>query len=110
MSAQVIKDHFNTLSVAYGYTVIPLHDEINQISRFLRNDSNRIKDAIELLEMNAVNYPRSWKVFELLGETHLKAGATDKAIYYYRKGLALEPDSETLKDKLNIVISTKAKQ
>ena len=100
MSSRIIIDHFESLSKRYGYKVIPLHDEINQISRFLRNDPKRIKDAIELLEMNAVNYPTSSEVQEILGDTWVKAGDQKLALASYQKALKLEPTSEQIKEKI----------
>ena len=69
MNAKIIKDHFQQLSKIYGYNTIPLHDEIVQISRFLRNDPNRINDAIELMQWNVENYPSSDIAKQLLAET-----------------------------------------
>jgi hypothetical protein len=100
ISSRIIIDHFETLSKRYGYKVIPLHDEINQISRFLRNDPKRIKDAIELLEMNAINYPTSSVVQEILGDTWLKAGDLKQALSSYQKALELEPANNQIKDKI----------
>jgi predicted alpha/beta superfamily hydrolase len=91
MTSKMIKDHFNELSKVYGYHVLPLHDDINQISRFLRNDPNRIKDAVELLQMNATNYPASALVQETLGDTYVKAGDTKNALASFQKALLLDP-------------------
>ncbi|HEX8334038.1 MAG TPA: alpha/beta hydrolase-fold protein [Segetibacter sp.] len=100
MSAKIIKDHFAELSAKYGYKIKPLHDEINQISRFLRNDPNRIKDAIELLEMNAEHYPTSVVVYEHLGDTYYKASDIPKATTSFEKALQLDPKNEQLKQKV----------
>jgi len=101
MNSQMIRDHFRKLSEKYGYTVIPLHDDINQISRFLRNDPARISDAIDLLEMNAMNYPSSAVVQELLGDTQLKSGNKEKAAAAYSKALQLDPSSTVIREKIN---------
>jgi predicted alpha/beta superfamily hydrolase len=103
MSSHVIKDHFAALSKAYGYTVVPLHDEVNQISRFLRNDPHRINDAIDLLQMNARNYPHSVIVHELLGDTYVKTGDNQKARISYQKALDIEPGNERLLQKLKAI-------
>jgi predicted alpha/beta superfamily hydrolase len=104
LTSRMIRDHYEKLSEKYGYRVIPLHDEINQISRFLRNDPARVKDAIDLLEMNAVNYPGSPVVQEILGDTWMKAGNPANAAAAYRKAMKLDPGSKTLKDKLQQAI------
>jgi hypothetical protein len=100
MNAKIIRDHYRELSMQYGYNVVPLHDEINQIARFLSNDPNRVSDAIELLEMNAQNYPGSAAVQELLGDVWVKKGAPSKAYICYQKAAQLAPVSETLNRKL----------
>jgi predicted alpha/beta superfamily hydrolase len=100
MSSSIIKDHFAKLSKTYDYKVIPLHDDMNAIGRFLRNDPARIKDAIELLEMNAANYPASPIVAETLGDTYLKNGEKEKAVTAFQKALSLNAGNEALKQKI----------
>jgi hypothetical protein len=87
VSAKIVKDHYAKLSSTYGYEVIPAHDEINALGRFLRNDPKRLTDAITLLEMNAVNFPKSFVVQETLGDTYLKAADKQNALTSYRKAL-----------------------
>src|SRR5206468_1696215 len=100
MTSQIIRDHYAELSRNYGYKVVPLHDEVIQVSRFLSNDSNRIKDAIELLEWNAYNYPSSAIVQESLGDTFMKAGKNEDAKAAYQKALQLDPTNARLKKKM----------
>jgi predicted alpha/beta superfamily hydrolase len=101
MTSKIIKEHYADLSKQYGYSVVPLHDEVNQISRFFANDSARISDAIELLQMNMQNFPASPVVAELLGDTWMKLGDTTKAIAAYKKALQLNPASTSITGKLN---------
>jgi predicted alpha/beta superfamily hydrolase len=107
MNSDIIKNHFKELSKSYGYAVIPSHDDINAIGRFLRNDPNRVKDAIELFEMNATNYPASAQVQELLGDTYLKVNDNKKAMAAYEKALLLEPKNEKLQEKLKSIVNKK---
>jgi predicted alpha/beta superfamily hydrolase len=100
MTADSIKNHFKRLSDMYGYTVVPPHDEMNQVSRFLRNDPNRINDAIELLQMNAEHFPSSAVVLETLGDTYLKAGNTQRALQSFQRALVLNPASSILSQKI----------
>jgi predicted alpha/beta superfamily hydrolase len=101
MTAKIIKDHYAALSKTYGYNVLPLHDEMNAISRFLRNDVARINDAIELLQWNVANYPASPIALETLGDTYLKIGDKEKAVTAFKKALELDNTNEALKKKLN---------
>lgn len=100
MTADSVIAHFERLSKAYGYPVMPPHDEINTISRFLRNDPNRIKDAIALLQLNAKNYPASPVVFETLGDTYVKMGDLQRALHSFRQALSLNPSSTSLPQKI----------
>jgi predicted alpha/beta superfamily hydrolase len=100
MTAKMVKDQYEHLSVKYGYHVIPPQDEVNAIAKMLRRDDVKIKDAIELLEMNAVNYPASITVFELLGDTYLKAGDNKQALFNYEKALLLDKDNEAIQQKI----------
>jgi predicted alpha/beta superfamily hydrolase len=104
MNSKMIKQHFDSLTMNYGYRVIPPHDDIIQISRFLRNDPNRIHDAIDLLEMNASNYPHSAITQETLGDTWLKVSDNKKALDAYQKALALDPTNVGLQEKLKTVL------
>ena len=100
MTSTIIKKHFEELSKAYGYKIIPLHDELNAIARFLRNDPARIADGIELLQMNASNYPNSAIIQETLGDTYLKINDTKNALIFYQKALQNNPSNEELKQKI----------
>lgn len=70
------------------------------IGRFLRNDPNRIQDAIELLQWNTETYPASSVAWETLGDTYLKIKNEKDALLMYQKAIALEPGKEALKQKL----------
>jgi predicted alpha/beta superfamily hydrolase len=101
-----VSNHYARLSANYGYTVIPAHDEINQICRFLRNDPKRIADAIALLKMNAINYPVSAVVCELLGDVYLKMDDRKNADMNYRKALSIQPANINLKVKIKTLTDT----
>lgn len=100
MSSSIIKKHYEGLSASYGYEVIPPHDDMIAISRFLRNDPNRVKDAIELLEMNGMNYPSSSVTYETLGDTWMKLDDKNNANKAYQKALFLDTKNEMVKQKI----------
>jgi predicted alpha/beta superfamily hydrolase len=100
MTAKMVKEQYENLSKKYGYTVIPLQDEINLIARMLRRDNAKINDAIELLEINAINYPASAVVFEMLGDTYLKSGNKKKALAAYEKAGLLDKNNSAVKQKI----------
>jgi predicted alpha/beta superfamily hydrolase len=100
MSSDTVIKHYNKLSARYGYKVIPPHDELNSLARFLRTDPKRIDDAIVLLKLNAINFPTSAKLYDLLGETYEKKGEKENARAAYVKAIELDPIDSVLKDKL----------
>ncbi|RYZ22286.1 MAG: hypothetical protein EOO16_09645 [Chitinophagaceae bacterium] len=99
-TSALIRDHYRKLSADYGYTVVPLQDEVLQISRFFRNDPKRIPDAIDLLEAYLPSYPDVPAMQELLGDVYLKSGDTEKARSVYRKLLQQFPGNKAVEDKL----------
>jgi predicted alpha/beta superfamily hydrolase len=101
LNSTIVKDQYAKLSKRYGYNVIPPHDEMILVSRFLRNDPGKIKDAIALLQMNAENYPSSSINFETLGDTFLKAGDKPNAITAYQKALVLDKTNEEVQKKIS---------
>ena len=54
--------------------------------------AERWPDAIKLLEANAEKSPGNADVFNLLGFSHRKAGALDRAFKHYKTALALDPN------------------
>lgn len=103
LTGTVVKQQYAKLSRTYGYNVIPPHDEIIMISRFLRNDPSKINDAIDLLQMNSRNYPTSAINFETLGDTFLKAGDRGSALNWYEKALSLEKNNPSVLQKINSI-------
>jgi len=88
------------LSIIYGYKVTPPHDDMITISCFLRRDPARIKDVIELLQMNRLNFPASAVNEETLGDTQLAAGDKENALKCFQKALSLDPKRQGLEQKI----------
>jgi beta-lactamase regulating signal transducer with metallopeptidase domain len=72
---------FNTLGYAFLY-------------------SGAIKEAIAVFKLNVKEYPDSWNVYDSLGEAYLVAEEYEKAEKYYKKALAMNPESESSKKAL----------
>ena len=100
LNNKIIREHYAQLTRAYHYDVFPLHDEVVAIARFLRNDTARTRDAIELLQSNLVHYPTSPVLLETLGDTYLKAGDKKAAKENFSKALLIDPASESLQKKM----------
>ena len=56
--------------------------------------------AVEMLRLNAEQFPRDWNVHDSLGEALLKAGDKPGAIESYRKSLELNPQNGNARDVL----------
>ena len=81
----------------YRYDVS--EQEINALGYKLLS-GDRIDDAIEIFKLNVSEHPRSWNVYDSLGEAYLKKGLKDPAIENYRKSLELNPANANAQDKL----------
>jgi cytochrome c-type biogenesis protein CcmH/NrfG len=60
---------------------------------------NRLDDAIEILILNVAEYPKSWNVYDTLGEAYMKKGENQSAIKNYEKALQLNPQSDEFEKK-----------
>jgi glyoxylase-like metal-dependent hydrolase (beta-lactamase superfamily II) len=66
--------------------------EYNQLGYRLLGEE-RYAEAIAIFELNVEMYPESWNVYDSLGEAHMLAGDTERAIELYRKSLEINPDN-----------------
>ena len=60
--------------------------------RFLGQD--KFAEAIAVFTLNADLYPKSWNVYDSLGEAYMKSGNKELAIANYEKSIALDPKNE----------------
>ena len=54
-------------------------------------EAGRLKEAIELFKTNVQLHPKSWNVYDSLGEAYAKAGDTALAIQNYEKSVQINP-------------------
>src|SRR5262245_42540586 len=73
--------------------------QLNNLGYWLL-ESNRSKDAIEILKLNAEAYPKSANVYDSLGEAYMKNGEKALAIKNYEKSLRLDPANVGAVEKL----------
>ena len=52
---------------------------------------NKLTDAIRVFQLNVELYPKSWNVYDSLGEAYMNHGDKDLAIQNYQKSLELNP-------------------
>jgi len=58
-------------------------------------------DAVQLLELNAREYPASWRVHASLGNAFASAGRRADAIGAYERALRLDPGQAAVRKKLD---------
>ncbi|WP_299886842.1 amidohydrolase family protein [uncultured Lacinutrix sp.] len=92
------KTYFATNKTDSNY--ILEENEINGLG-YLYLQFGNIKEAIAVFEMNASAFPKSWNVYDSLGEAYLAQGNTSKAKLNYKKSIVLNPDNEAGKAVLN---------
>ena len=69
-------------------------DEINELGYRLLYDKKDAASAIEVFKLNAEQFPKSFNVWDSLGEAYYRAGKVEEAIKNYEKSLQLNPENE----------------
>ncbi|NUQ22474.1 MAG: tetratricopeptide repeat protein [Saprospiraceae bacterium] len=73
------------------YRFVDFEGEINQSGYDLLS-SNQIDAAVYVFQLNTQLFPKSANAWDSLGEAHWRAGLKDKAVEYYNKAIALDPN------------------
>lgn len=63
----------------------------------------RNNDAIEIFKLNVKEYPKSFNVYDSLGEAYMVDGQVDLAVKNYEKSLKLNPKNDNAVEKLKIL-------
>lgn len=94
-----LKEHFQKFSEETKVKFMPPEDVINSLGyNMLNNDKFDI--TVKFFQMNIDYYPQSANVYDSMGEAWMKKGDSKKAIDYYQKSLALNPDNQNAKDMI----------
>jgi len=78
---------------SFGTAPGAIESRLDGVGRDL-SSAKKTRDAIEVLELRARLFPRSWSAFAALGEAYASAGETGLAIRSYEKSLAINPKSD----------------
>lgn len=76
------------------YRYVNFEQKINQAGYDLLN-SKQLDAALYVFELNTKLYPKSANTWDSFAETNWKANKTEKAIEYYNKAIALDPNGVT---------------
>ena len=98
---------FNQLKGSAEYNLS--EDEINELGLRLLYDKKDIKAAIEVLRLNTEQFPKSFNVWDSLGEAYYNDGNLEEAAKHYEKSLQLNPDSKDGKRMLEKIRSEQKK-
>jgi D-alanyl-D-alanine-carboxypeptidase/D-alanyl-D-alanine-endopeptidase len=83
-------DTYHKLKIVKKQEYLFNEDQLNNVGYELL-DSKKIKEAIAIFELNSEEYPKSWNVFDSLGEAYMDNGDTQLAINNYQKSIYLNP-------------------
>lgn len=85
--------HFEEVSERLGVHFQPPEGMINILGYELLYEVEDVDQAIEVFALNVSMYPKSFNVYDSLGEAYMVRGDTDLAIENYEKSIVLNPDN-----------------
>lgn len=74
--------------------------ELNRLGYEMMN-AKHLEAALALFQLNTEFYPGAFNTWDSLAEYYMNTGDTEKAIRYYEKSLALNPDNDNGKKMLS---------
>jgi len=91
-----LTDHYADVSSHMGYTLLPDENLVNGLAYYYMQ-SGAPEKAYAMLVMNIKNYPKSWNVYDSMGDYYAAQKNKPKAAEYYKKVLAMNDNPETKK-------------
>lgn len=95
--------HFDSISKRLGIDPRPPEGSINTLGYVLLYQIVDVDNAVEMFELNVLNYPDSWNVYDSLGEAYMVRGDKELAIENYERSVELNPDNENGVTQLEIL-------
>jgi hypothetical protein len=93
---KMVTDHYQKISFGMGYEVLPQESFVNNLGYgFLQN--KMFEKAYTFFNLNIVNYPKSFNVYDSMGDYYIAKNDNLKAAEYFRKALALNENPDTRK-------------
>lgn len=81
------------------HAYVDTENDVNNLGYRLLAE-RRFAAAIEILQLNVTEYPRSANVYDSLGEAYMLAGQNEPAIRNYRRSLELDPSNQNARSML----------
>ena len=102
-----LKTHFERISERLGVVLLPPEAIVNQTGYGLIYQYEDVDKAIELFKLNVSCYPKSYNVYDSLGEAYMVKDEKMLAIKNFEKSLELNPANENSKKQLQKLKSKK---
>lgn len=87
-----------------GFAIDPKHPSVSlkYLESHVENlkKTKKIKELFGLAEIIAKLYPKAWEFHRDIGNVFLQIGKKDKALYYFKKALKLNPKLKEVKEKI----------
>jgi predicted alpha/beta superfamily hydrolase len=96
---QLMIAHYRLLSSEWGYTVRPEEGMLNQFGYTFLQQKDYERSAM-FFQANIDYYPKSFNVYDSMGDYYLARGEKTKAMEYFRKALSIKYTTE-IKEKLD---------
>ena len=97
-----MEDHFKEVTKNFGFDFPIPEAMVNQMG-YMAMSQSKLDEAGYLFNMNVVNYPTSFNVYDSQGDFYAAKGEKDKAIESYKKALGVKEWPETRR-KLNQLV------
>ena len=88
-----IDAHFEKMQHKLGFKTEISENDLNQLGYALMAKEN-MSGALEVFETNIKRFPKSFNVYDSMGEALKKKGDTKESIKFYQKSLDLNPGNE----------------
>lgn len=99
---QKIEKHFEIVSDKMGYKIPPSENLVNSLG-YETMGQKKLEQAEYFFKMNVKNYPKSFNVYDSLGDYYAAINDKPNAILNYKKALSLNDYIET-KAKLELLL------
>lgn len=87
-----VKNHYKRLSKEFGEEMLPDEEFVNGLGyEFLGSEQFEKSEAF--FKLNVSNYPKSFNVYDSLGDYYLATDNKEKAIENFKKSIAINADS-----------------
>lgn len=105
----LVKEGIDSVKTIY-HNLQKKHEHFDRHSEIILNDlgydllrSDMINDAMEILEFNLAEHPKSPNAYDSYAEALLVKGDTTMAIQNYRKSLSMNPQNDNARTMLDIL-------